>query len=365
MKKIIVTGGHLTPALAVMAELKKRGWDVVYAGRKHALEGDAALSQEYLMLQKLQYHFVPINTTKVHRTLSLHGFLSWFKFPVGVLDAFTILNSLKPDRVLSFGGYVAVPIVLAAWLKGVPVITHEQTLSPGLANRLISVFARQICVGWQQIASRFPHHKTVFTGNPLRKELYNIKNTLRIPIDKPLIYITGGSLGSHTINQVVFESIEALTKVYTIVHQTGNSREFKDFERARQVKARLPETLRLRYFPIDYVGSDWIGWLMNKAQVIVGRSGANTVTELVAFMKPSVLIPLPWAGANEQYANATLLADSGGAFLLTQNTLTSETLISAINHVYKEREGFKKDLTSLTSRLVPNAAQKIVEVIES
>src|SRR5437016_2502209 len=166
MKKVLITGGHLTPALAVLEELQSKKWSVAYVGRKYALEGDTSFSAEYQVIHQKDISFHNITTGRLQRSFTRFTLLSLLKIPIGFLQSTFILLQERPSLVMSFGGYIAVPIVIVAWLCGIPIITHEQTIKPGLANRIIAWFADVICVSWKESASHFPAAKTVVTGNP-------------------------------------------------------------------------------------------------------------------------------------------------------------------------------------------------------
>ena len=171
MKVLIAVGGggHFSPALAVIKQMPK-DWDVLLVGRKHTFEGDSALSLEYQTAQRLGLQFETITTGRLQRKLTRHTFSSLVKMPVGMAQAKKILAKYKPDVVLSFGGYISVPVVLAAAIQRLPIIIHEQTLQAGLANKIAARFAAKICISWEESAKFFPRSKVILTGNPLREE---------------------------------------------------------------------------------------------------------------------------------------------------------------------------------------------------
>ncbi|TSC54300.1 MAG: UDP-N-acetylglucosamine--N-acetylmuramyl-(pentapeptide) pyrophosphoryl-undecaprenol N-acetylglucosamine transferase [Microgenomates group bacterium LiPW_16] len=198
--KIVITGGHLTPALAAIAELKKEGWEILFIGRKHALEGDPSLSVEYRVIKELGISFVPLTAGRFQRSFTRYTILSLLKVPLGFIQSLYWVARFKPNLILSFGGYLALPVALSGWILGIPILTHEQSVIPGLATKIIARFARRVCVSWPQTTEHFPKEKVVLTGNPIREEVlkkyqvssikYQVSNE-----DLPLIYITGGSLG--------------------------------------------------------------------------------------------------------------------------------------------------------------------------
>jgi len=149
-KKIVVTGGHLTPALAVIEKLRQDGWQIVFFGRKHALEGDPAVSVEYKILKEQGIPFVNLTSGRLQRSLTRYTISSLLKIPLGLIQSFYYLLKFKPNVILSFGGYLALPVALAGWILRIPIVTHEQSVIPGLATRIITHFAKKICVSWPQ-----------------------------------------------------------------------------------------------------------------------------------------------------------------------------------------------------------------------
>ncbi len=365
MKKVVVTGGHMTPALAVIEELKRKGWEVVYVGRKHALEGDAAISQEYQEVRRRGITFIALTSGRLQRSLTRFTFLSLVKIPVGLWQSFFYLLRQRPDAILSFGGYLAVPVVMSAWICRIPVVTHEQTLSPGLANRLISRLAQKICISWVETATFFPKNKIVLTGNPIRREALIPQATFELPQNFPCIYITGGNLGAHSINTAVAPILTQLLAEYVIIHQCGNALKYNDYAYLLQQKKRLPLSLQKRYFPVEYIESRFIGSVLQQADLIVTRAGANILSEIVALKKIALFIPLPWSGLDEQLKNAQYLVSRGAADMLLQTELTNERLLTAIQTLFKQKHQRLKNLNKISSTFNRNAASQIAEVVES
>ena len=366
MRKILITGGHLTPALAEMSELKKREWQIYYIGRKNALEGDAAISQEYRIITSLGYPFQVITAGRWHRDFNpLKSLFSLFKIPLGFWQAFVYIKKLNPQAILSFGGYVALPVAISGWLWGIPVVTHEQTFVPGLANRIIGFFCRKICVSWAKTQKYFPQTKTVLTGIPLRPELFQASHKLPITHDKPVIYITGGNLGAHSLNLVVAEALPQLLEHYTVIHQCGNAQKYRDFEYLVEKQKTLVQPLRERYFVYEYIDSAKIGWVFKHADLIVSRAGANVICEIITLGKLAILVPLPWSGGGEQEQNAKYLTEANAARMLLQPQLTVTRLLTEIIDTLAHKEEIYKNLQSLGKAIVPDAAAKIADVIES
>lgn len=365
MKKILITGGHLTPALAVAAELEKRKWEIIYIGRKYALEGDKTISQEFKIISARGYKFLSLFTGRMQRTFTRHTLGSIIKIPMGFIQAGYYLLKYKPQIILSFGGYVALPVVIAGWLLHIPAITHEQTLSPGLANKVISFFAKKILVGWEENLGQFPKNKTILTGMPVRAEIFKIIKKFDLPSDKPVIYITGGNLGSHSINSIIERNLEELLNKYTLIHQCGDTVKYQDYEKMQNLKKQLPPKISKYYFIFKFIQDDYIGWVMNKTDLLITRSGANIISEIISLQKPAILIPLPWSGNNEQVKNAKYLSDCKAAITINQDHLSKNTLLNSIETIIQEKNQITLNLNKLNNKMIQNAAIYITEIIES
>ncbi|MDO8583176.1 MAG: UDP-N-acetylglucosamine--N-acetylmuramyl-(pentapeptide) pyrophosphoryl-undecaprenol N-acetylglucosamine transferase [bacterium] len=359
--KIVLIGGHLSPALSVLEALGPNA-EVLFIGRKYALEGDSALSLEYATITGLKIPFVELNTGRLQRKLTKHTIPSLLKLPFGITKAFLTLSKFKPDVVVGFGGYVSIPVVFCAYLLKIPVVIHEQTLEAGLANKFLAKFATKICISWPTSAKYFPKEKVVLTGNPIRK--FTINNSqLTINNKLPTIYITGGSSGSHFINVLIKECLEKLLQKYNVIHQTGDAQEFHDYDHLEEIKNSLSSELKNRYILKKFVDPSEIGTLLNKASFVISRSGINTITELLYFEKPALLVPIPYSQNNEQLKNAKFLEKIGLGKILLQNEIDekklSETIISMLDHI----NNYKIDKGELKNLPVKNAAQNIIEVI--
>ncbi len=366
MKKIFITGGHMTPAMAVMEVMKNRNWQIFYIGRMHALEGDPAISQEYIQVKKLGYTFLNISTGRLQRYFTRYTLTSLLKIPYGFFQSFYYILRIKPDVILSFGGYVALPICICGWLLGIPVVTHEQTLTSGLANKIIAKFARKICISWKQTQNNFPAGKVVFTGNPLRKEVFEIRRSINMPADKPVIYITGGNLGAHYINLSVGHVLEKLLNNYTLIHQCGNSKIYNDYEKLKTKRSQLPKALQDRYLLYEYVEPDLIGWVYKQADVLVARPGANTLSEVIALKKPTIYIPLPGSGDSEQEVNAKFLTDQHAAGIIFQkDELIGDELLSEIDKLLANKNRILNNLNHLNKLIVMDSNKRLLQVVES
>ena len=372
--KIVLIGGHLSPVLSVLQALPKTT-EILFLGRKYGLEGDNALSLEYETINALNIPFVDLNTARLQRKLTKHTIPSLLKLPFGIVKSFLTLIKFKPNVVVGFGGYISIPVVFCAYLLRIPIVIHEQTLEAGFANRFLAKFATRICISWQASQKYFPKDKTVLTGNPIRKfstfsprgEAGNFlasrrSGQLSTEKDKlPMIYITGGSSGSHFINTLVEGCLEELLRSYNIIHQTGDAQEFHDFDRLAKIRESLSLELRERYEIKKFIDPRLVGSVFGMADLVVGRSGINTITELIYFEKPSLLIPLPFSQNNEQLKNAKFLKSLGLAEVFYQDTLDSKKFLRFIVEMFNNIDKYK--ILKRVQDDKGNAAQNIIDVI--
>ena len=364
--KIILTGGHLTPALAVIEELSSKGRSasgrkshkILFIGRKYALEGDPALSLEYKTINSLKIPFASITTGRLQRIFTRHTIPSLFKIPFGFIQAFKIVNDFRPDVVLGFGGYLSLPVIFSAFFLRIPIVIHEQTLDGGIANRIASKFAQKICISWETSQRFFPKEKTVLTGNPIKAEL--LKSKIKNQKSK-IIYITGGSLGSHVINILVEGSIEKLLQKFNIIHQTGEAKEYNDFERLQALKNNLPGDLKKRYVLKKFLNSFEVSRAITNSDLVVSRAGINTICEIMFLQKPSLLIPISFS--SEQARNALFLKKLGLAEVFLEKNLTSVKFQNAIESMTKNIEIYKKNIHAAKSLIKKDAAKKIARVV--
>ncbi|KKU03276.1 MAG: hypothetical protein UX99_C0026G0013 [Candidatus Amesbacteria bacterium GW2011_GWB1_47_26] len=345
MKTLVFTGGHHTSALEVAKALKDKGWQIVWFGHRHSMWEDKLDSAEYHEVTTADIKFIDLKAGKFYRTFNP---LKLISIPYGFFQALLQLLLLRPNGIVSFGGYLAVPTILAGWLLGIPSITHEQTVVSGWANKFISLFVKKIALAWPDSTRRYPRSKSVVIGLPLRDEIIRIKKynsfagKLKI---KNLVYITGGKQGSQTINKAVFAALPKLLASYQVVHQTGNL----DYSPARS-------HIKDGYECFAFDSAKAISALA-QAAVVVSRAGAHIVYELGYLGIPCVLIPIPWASHNEQLLNAQILEGNHQAVILPESQLTPQSLISSIKQAMH--------LKPRSLDLPTDAAEKLVQITAS
>jgi UDP-N-acetylglucosamine--N-acetylmuramyl-(pentapeptide) pyrophosphoryl-undecaprenol N-acetylglucosamine transferase len=340
--KILVTGAHFTTATAVIEQMQKReNIEITYVGRKTTLEGDKTVSVESKLLPGKNVKFIPIIAGRISRNFSIFAILSFIKIPIGFVHGFFILFKEKPDVVLSFGGYVAVPIVLWAWFFSIPIIIHEQTLEMGYANKICSIFADKVALSY---LPKKMSKKSFLSGNPIRDIVINYR---KYPLDKEyadlfkraekekkkVILITGGNQGSHIINTTVEKCISELLKIAFVIHASGDNK-FGDYQRLMKLNSK-------KYIVRKWIGQEW-GHILNKVDLILGRAGMNTLSEANYFGKTVLAVPLPAKFKSEQEKNAEYFSKFASVEVMEQKNLSGKTLISKIKKIFMQ-DKFKKE----------------------
>lgn len=265
--------------------------------------------------------------------ITRQNFVDLLRVPLGVAQAFRVVARFRPDAVLSTGGYVCVPTVIAAALRGIPVLAHEQTVTVGLANRIAARCARQVALAFEGARSGLPARAArtaLLTGNPVRREVLSgdrVRGARRFGFPEsddglPCLYVTGGAQGSRMINRAVIAAIPALCAGARVLHQCGAG-EAAEVEAAR---AAAPESVRNRWVVLPFLAADAVGDAWALCDLVLGRSGAGTVTEACAVGRPAVFVPLEPSSGDEQRRNAEWLAGVGGAVVLRQSECDGEAV---------------------------------------
>jgi len=334
-KIICITGGHQTPAIAVIEEIKKIHpfWSIVWIGRKYAFEGSRVISPEYTLIRSMDIPFESLTTGRVDRSRGIYNLFLFLKILPGIWKSVRILWKIKPDLVVSFGGYIAFPVAIAAYIMHIPIITHEQTHTFGLANTVIVKIAQKVCASYPETLALVSKQKGVLTGLPIRSGIFSPPSCPSFPISKekvPIIYVTGGSTGAQSLNEIIFPIIAKLVKDMVVVHQTGDI----SFQKAQSIKTNL-KVENGRYIIAPFFSVSDVSWIYSHADVVVGRSGANTVAEISAYQLKAIFIPLPWAGGNEQTANALYYQKTGNGTVINQKDVTNAILTKVIYELVK------------------------------
>jgi UDP-N-acetylglucosamine--N-acetylmuramyl-(pentapeptide) pyrophosphoryl-undecaprenol N-acetylglucosamine transferase len=332
MKKIVMTGGgtagHVTPNIALMPALKEAGYEITYIGSYQGME------KELIEAQGIPYY--GIASGKLRRYFDLKNFSDPFKVLKGYGEAIRLMKQIQPDIVFSKGGFVSVPVVLAAKHCHIPAIIHESDITPGLANKIAVHGAKKVCCNFPETMRYLPEGKAVLTGSPIRQELFlgnaDAARTLcHITANsRPVLLIVGGSSGSKVINDAVRASLSELLEQFSVIHLCG--------------KGNLDESLEsvTGYTQMEYASKE-LPDIFALADLVVSRAGANSICELLALHKPNILIPLSAAASRgDQILNARSFQKQGFSYVLEEENLSKETLLCAVQTVFDDRDTYRK-----------------------
>lgn len=360
--KVVLAGGHAgTTAIAVIEKMVKlhQDWDIYWIGPKKAISGKRIATLESKVIPTLGVTVNHIVAGKLQRKWTIHTLPSLAKIPFGFIHAFYLLIKIRPKVIVSFGGYSAFPVVFVSWILRIYVISHEQGCYLGLANRLSAPFVSKIALARQECVKHSPKDKAIVIGNPVMQSILNV-HPKKIIGSPAVIYIAGGSRGSQIINQAVSQCLQVLLNKYIVIHQTGEL----DYKTFLQIKKSLPDTLSGRYELYPTIDPMQMGNIYKRSDVVVGRSGANTVSEVIMTKRPAVFIPYPWLMYDEQTENAKFAVDFGIARLLPQSKLNSESLIEEIDKVVRN---YKEIVSKTLNKESPDirAADNLVHLVEN
>lgn len=350
MKRIVLTGGgtagHVTPCIALLPALTEEGYDIRYIGSYNGIE--RKLIEEY----NIPYY--GISSGKFRRYLDIKNFTDPFRVVKGYFEARKILKDIKPDIVFSKGGFVTVPVVLAAKSCGIPVIIHESDITPGLANKIAIPAAKKVCVNFPETLNYIPKDKAVLTGTPIRKELFagnKIKGLdfCGFTANKPVIMIIGGSTGSKTINDVIRGMLPTLLRDYQIIHLCGKGNLDPKLENVKG------------YAQFEYIKNE-LSDLYAASTLVISRAGANVICELLALRIPNILIPLGQkASRGDQILNAESFEQQGYSYVLKEEDLSVSSLMEAIETVTENRH---KYIEAMNKSKLNNSIDIIMDLIK-
>ncbi|MGD6969439.1 undecaprenyldiphospho-muramoylpentapeptide beta-N-acetylglucosaminyltransferase [Rossellomorea vietnamensis] len=327
-KHILFTGGgsagHVTVNAALIPFFIKQGWKVSYIGSKDGIENEIITEQ----FPEIPYH--GISSGKLRRYFSWKNFSDPFRVMKGLMEAMGVIKKTKPDVIFSKGGFVSVPVVMAAKMSGIPTAIHESDFTPGLANKLAVPFATRIFTTFPETLNSMPADKSICAGAIIREELFSGdkaegKRITGFYDNKPILMIMGGSLGSRKINEAVRKNLVELLKNYQIVHLCGKgnldtSLEQKGYKQYEYVSTELPHFLEMTDF-------------------VISRAGSNSIFEFLALKKPMLLIPLSReASRGDQIINADSFVKQGIALKLEEEELSPETFKHNLDELERRSE---------------------------
>lgn len=333
MKRIVLTGGgtagHVTPHLALLPHLLKEGYDVHYIGTQGGIE------EKMMSLPGVTYHAV--KSGKLRRYHDWKNFTDPFRVIAGAFQSARLMGKLKPDVCFSKGGFVSVPVVVGAWLHRVPVVCHESDLTPGLANKICSKFAKKVATTFPECAQALGE-KAVCTGTPMRPELFAGSREKGLALsgfsgEKPVLLMVGGSSGAQSVNKALREALPRLLPQMDVLHITG--------------KNNLEESLNALpgYRQFEFLSDD-LPDVLACADLVLSRAGSNAICEFQALKKPMLLVPYPKeASRGDQIFNAESFRQRGLCHVLPQEEMTADTLYDALIALMEDREALIRHLT--------------------
>ena len=349
MKKIILTGGgtagHVTPNLALIPTLRDLGYEIHYIGSYQGIERK--------LIEDAGVPYDGISSGKLRRYFDIKNFSDPLRVLKGYGQAKRLMKQYRPDIVFSKGGFVSVPVVLAAKHYKIPVIIHESDMTPGLANKICIPAAKKVCCNFPETLNYLPKDKAVLSGSPIREELLTGDRLsglqyAGLSANRPVILVIGGSLGSVTVNHAVRSILPKLLSQFQVIHICG--------------KGNLDESLigTSGYVQYEYVDKP-LRHLFAAADLIISRAGANSICEILALRKPNILIPLSAAASRgDQILNANSFAKQGFSTVLEEEVLTSDTLYQAVSDTYKKRTAF---IEAMEKSTLNNAVETIMNLI--
>ena len=351
MKRIVLTGGgtagHVTPNLALLPHLKKKGCEINYIGSYDGIEKG--------LVEAAGVTYYGISSGKLRRYFDVKNFSDPFKVVKGFFEARKLLKNLKPDVVFSKGGFVSVPVVLAAKTRRIPCVLHESDITPGLANKLCIPMAKKVCANFPETMKYLPEDKAVLTGSPIREELFKGSRLAGLDFcgftaNKPVIMIVGGSTGAAALNEAVRNLLPTLLRDFQIVHLCGKGKAVKEYQNAEG------------YCQFEYISKEMKD-LFAAADIVISRAGANSICELLALRKPHILVPLSaTASRGDQILNAESFEHQGFSYVLQEEDLTNDTLLRAIRYVTEHRQEY---IEAMEKSKLNEAIATVLELLET
>ena len=350
MKHIVLTGGgtagHVTPNIALIPTLKDAGYQISYIGSYNGIERK--------LIEELGIPYYGISSGKLRRYFDPKNFSDPFRVLKGFHEAKKLLKQLKPDVVFSKGGFVTVPVVIAAKRCKIPAIIHESDMTPGLANKLCIPSAVKVCCNFPETVNSLPKDKAVLTGTPIRQELLNGnreagRQFCGFTADKPVLMIIGGSLGAASINDHVRKILPELLKDFQVIHLCG--------------KGKMDEKLTgtAGYVQYEYI-KDELADLFALADIVISRAGANAICEISALKKPNLLIPLSArASRGDQILNARSFEKLGYSMVLEEEEITNQKLLESIQTLYQNRDSY---IQAMDKSKQTDSIEQIVQLFE-
>lgn len=357
------TGGHIYPALAIAKGLKEKypGSEVLFVGGNYGLESK--------LVPQAGFQLKTISAAGFRRKFTLQNLTVLGKATISLLRAWQIMRQFQPKVVVGTGGYVCGPVILAAALRNIPTLIHEQNAFPGLTSRLLAYFVRGIAVTFADSKKYFPRARTLeVTGLPVRQELVNLptqpeeaRQQLGLPVKKRLILSFGGSQGAQSINRAMLQLLKILSadKEKHFLHVTGPS-QYEDFvNQAQALGLKMTNNGNITIVP--YLNE--MPLAMKAADLAICRAGASTLAELTAAGLPAILIPYPYAAGNHQEHNARSMVNQGAALLVREQELSGAKLAEIIGTLFDSPDILSSMARNSKKISRPQALADILEMI--
>jgi UDP-N-acetylglucosamine--N-acetylmuramyl-(pentapeptide) pyrophosphoryl-undecaprenol N-acetylglucosamine transferase len=322
------------------------------------------------MYERLGNDVIYLETGKLHQVFTLNTFLQFVYFIYGLVKSLWIILKIKPRLIFSKAGYVSLPIIFWAKFLHIPYFIHESDIEMGRANRFAAKNAEKIFLGFPK--KYYPEQlqkKSVFVGQILRSKIKNFKKEdlyeFFVGIDKPTVFITGGSQGAKNINKAIFETLENLLDKYNLIHHTGRL----DFSRAIDIRSKLNPERRKSYFVAELLdekhGKDMMIGAIVEANLVISRGSATTMAEVASLLRPMIIIPYKYAASDHQTKNADFFNKADAAVVITDDELNGKFLLENITKLFKETDR-TRDMANNAKKLFPTDGVDVVakEILE-
>lgn len=364
------TGGHISPVLAVVTELQKldKSVEILYIGSHEGQESkiipQTGLKYASISAGKFRRYHQNSLLNIIDPTTLFANIGDLFRFARGFFQARDIISEYDPDVVFAKGGYVSLPVGLAARSLHYPLVIHESDSVMGLANKLLAKRADKVCVSYPiKSYSDIDREKLVYSGNPVRQDIYGGKKEVAVRelgIDPtiPTIMVIGGSQGSLMINQVTSESLKELLSKYQIIHVSGE----RDYDWLGFQASKLDPDIRKKYFLFNFLSGNLKDAYV-ASDLVISRAGNNVIAELAALRLPTILIPLSTSANSHQLSNGKIISRMGAAMLLLQENLSSKTLVRKIDYLFDNPDEMKSMSEKIGTLATPDAARIVCEEI--
>lgn len=332
------TGGHINPALAIAQKVRLAdpSNEILYVGTKNGMESE--------LVPKEGFEFKFVTAKYLRRSLSIENIKTMLASIKGVMEASRIIKDFKPDIVVGTGGYVCGPVVLAASLKKIPTMIHEQNVFPGITNKLLSKVVDVIAISFKEAEKYFPKeaaNKLVLVGNPVRKDILTAdrrksRANFKLNNDDIFIYSFGGSGGQISLNEAILETIKKYNgkKGIKILHVTGK-KHYEKFMEELNKNVSVESNIEIRDYMYDAATA------LSASDIVIGSAGAITIAEITAIGVPSILIPKTYTAENHQEYNARALEKEGAAKVILEKDLNGSELIKSIEEIIDNKNILK------------------------